>query len=489
MTNNCWVLTKDLILSYKLRKKADIRDTFILIFISLLTGLLSIGGIVIGSQNGILIGNYLIEYNTIPNLYIIIPLFAVFFLLLIIFFILRYKESGVLPNKKIITIGLILLVLNIVGIFCFSPSGNFTYISPIENSTYNTTITLSYNGLTLKGKILETIAILLLDLFFILAFTYIKTLSNYVMPLFRLALFVPIIIAFVLLIYSFATEGWKWDNNLRYLMKKVVEIANIQSLTTHKNMFGFFLFLATLSSLIFFSKHHNLFFYLLSILFLTCTVLILSKTSIVLIALVFVFSSFIYFFINRKKHKINSLICLIVNIALLLIIAVLSIFLIKNGFLEKFKNHNTLDYRFGHLDIAIAMFKNQPITRLIFGYGRIPFTKLYKDFETAIDYEVLWTSHNCYMETIAHYGLVGLLKIFICDFYVLYCISYLVFKKKEKECAIYYPIFLILCIYSFFEPRMLFLLSSGPEVFLFYFIILFPVLLDYGHSKTNEVLV
>lgn len=496
MVNYNWILTKDLLKKNKRTKIVDIRDTFILILLSLLTGILSIGSLVIAdtpeklfSQNGILIGKYLLTYNSIPNWFIAVPLFSVFFILLFIFFIFRYKETKILPSKIITTIGLILLIGSIIGLFFFSPKGDYTYISPIENESYKTSINVSYNGLELIGKIYESIALLLFGSYFILVFTYVKTLSNYVVPIFRLALVVPIIIALVLIIYSFINEGWKWNNNFRFLLKKVVEVANIQSLANHKNMFGFFLFLASLSSIILFNKHHKIIFILLTLFFFVCTILIFSKTSVALILLSFLFSSIIYAIANFKTHKLNSLICLVITIVSIIAIIVCSYLLIKNGFLDKFKNNNTLDSRFDHFFIAQAMFKNQPITRWIFGYGRIPFTNLYMDFETKIGFEVLWTTHNCYMETLAHYGLIGLLGIILCDIYVLYCISYLVFKKKQKECAVYYPVFLILCAYSFFEPRMMFLFSSGTEVFLFYFIILFPVLLDYGHSKNNNVLI
>lgn len=496
MANYNWILTKDLLKDDRRKRFIDIRDTSILIVLSLLTGILSIGALVVAdtpeklySQNGILIGKYLLQYNTVPNWYVAVPLFLFFLILLLLFFIFRYKETKVLPNKIITTIGIILFIGSVIGLFFFSPKGDYTYISPIENETFNSSITVSYSGLELSGKIYESIALLLLGSYFIFVFTYVKTLSNYVVPIVRLALFVPIIIAFVLIIYSFINEGWKWDNNFKYLLKKVVEIANIQSLANHKNMFGFFLLLASFSSLIFFSKHHNILFYFLTLFFLVCTILIFSKASVALILLSFTLTSFIYIFTNFKSHKFNSLICLIVIVLSLIAISIVSYLLIKNGFLDKFKNHNTLDFRINHFYIAQAMFKNQPISRWIFGYGRIPFTSLYMNFETQIGFEVLWTTHNCYMETLAHYGLIGLLGILLCDSYVLYCISYLVFKKKQKECAVYYPVFLILCIYSFFEPRMLFLLSSGSEVFLFYFIILFPVFIDYGHSKNNEVLI
>ena len=492
MTNNCWVLTKDLILSYKLRKKADIRDTFILAILSLLSGFLSIGSITttdtaekLNLSNGFTVGNLFVEFNTIPKLYVAIPLFAVFFIFLIAFFVCRLKETNIKPNKWMVSIGILLLIARIVGVFFFSPKGNFTYISPLDNST----VSLTYDGLSMQGKILEIISEFLFGSFFILIFTYIKTLSNYTLPIFKLALYTPIIVALVALIYSLIKEYNSWINNLLYLLKKVEEIDNIQSLTTHKNMFGFFLFLGTLSSLIFFYKHHNIIFYILSGIFLVGTVIILSKTSILLTFIVFFIVTIMYFSSYRKEHKINSIICLIVFILSIVVLVFAVYVFFKGGFLEKFKNHNTLSMRFDHVNIAAAMFKDQSILLYIFGYGKTPFTVLYERFETAINYEVLWTSHNSYMETLAHFGIIGLLTIILCDGYVLHQINYLVIKKKIKECAIYYPIFAILCAYSIFEPRMLFLLSSGTEVFLFYFILLFPVLLDSGHAKTNEVLI
>lgn len=496
MENYNWITNKNTFIENKKKILTELRDTFILIVLSLLTGVLSIGKFSsmvdpnkIWDRNVIVVGKYFIEYNKVPNKIIYIPLFCVFFLLLLLFFIFRYKETKTLPNKLITTIGLILFIGNIIGLFFFSPKGDYTYISPIENGTYNTSITVSYNGLELVGKIYESIALFLFGSYFILVFTYVKSLSNYVVPIFRLALVVPIIIALVLLIYSFIKEGNEWITNIKYYLNIVDKKANIISLTTHKNMFGFFLFLASLSFLILFCKYHYIILYIIPSIFNIFSLLIFSKTSTILILTAYIIVGIIYFVINLKTRKFNSIISLIVLILFSLISTCIFYFIIKNGLYKKFLENNTLTSRYEHFVIAKAMFINQPFFRWIFGYGRISFTSIYSTFENQVHFEVLWTSHNCYMDVFAAHGFFGVFEILSCDFYILYCISDLIFKKKRYECLVYYPVFLILCIYSFFEPRMLFLISGGTEMFLFYFVILFPVLLDYGHSKNNGVLI
>ena len=138
--------------------------------------------------------------------------------------------------------------------------------------------------------------------------------------------------------------------------------------------------------------------------------------------------------------------------------------------------------RINHIKIAISMFRNQSILLLIFGYGRFPFTSIHLPYQHIIPYEALWTSHNSYIESVMHTGIIGLVYLLVLDFIFLFRIGKT--GHFHKESVIYFITFFSISIYSALEPRILFL-NTGFEILLAYFLIVFPLFVDYGHRREN----
>ena len=471
---------------------SDFRDTAILIVMALLSSLLSLGKIVrtddndlLHTRNGLRIGNSVILYNTVPDAYTIVPIFILFGLLLFFFFYFRYRQTKVLPNRYIVAVLLLIFIIRFIGIFTFAPSGNYLFESPANGIMVN----VFYEGLSIGGKTVECFAELFYGLMFLLFFTYIKTFSKVVYPIYKLALHVPLIIALVLLFYSWIKEGDLWINNILFFFRKrPYPTFDILSLAKHRNMFGFFMFLGTMTLIYDFFKSDN--FLLMAPIgtLVFCSLIILSKTCAIMQASFVFLSVLLYTITNYKTRRKNAILGIVLCISIIILSLITITLLFRSGFIEMYRQHDTMGARIWLARFAMSMFPNQSPAYLIFGYGRIPFTQMFITYSSIANAEVIWATHNCYIDTLCHYGITGLIFVFFIDGIVLYEIYTLVIKGKHRECIFYLPQFLILCIYSIFEPRMMFLLSSGTEVFLFYFVLLFPLLLDSGYSKNGHLI-
>lgn len=472
---------------------SDFRDTAILIVMALLSSLLSLGKIVktedydlLHTRNGLRIGNGVILYNTVPDAYTIVPIFILFGLLLFFFFFFRYRQTKVLPKRYVVLVLLVIFVIRFIGIFAFAPSGNYLFESPANGIS----VDVFYEGLSIGGKTVECFAELFYGLMFLLFFTYIKTFSKVVYPIYKVAIHVPLIIAMVLLLYSWIKEGDLWINNILFFFRKrPYPTFDIRSLAKHRNMFGFFLFLGTMTLIYDFFKSDD--FLLIGPIAISvfCSLIILSKTCTIMQASFVFCSILLYVITNYKTRRRNAVYGIFLCLFIIVLSSLTITLLFHSGFIEMYRQNDTMHARIWLARFAMSMFPNQSPAYLIFGYGRIPFTQMFITYSGIANAEVIWATHNCYIDTLCHYGIIGLLFVAFIDGIVLYEIYTLVIKGKHRECIFYLPQFLILCIYSIFEPRMMFLLSSGTEVFLFYFVLLFPLLLDSGYSKNGQLMI
>lgn len=489
MSDNLWIITNSLLEKEKKIKRNDILDFFLLIVITLLVPLLTIGRIVLddGTHNdikdysdGYSFGKFYQYVNQEPNTWVSVLLFSVIGCLLLLYYILRFRHTGKKASRIFLLITVFYLCLRLVGTFLF-PYGpiDFHFISPLGNDT---PYTISYSGFSIGARIKQFISELLSIFYVFELFVFLPTYSRYTYSWFRILIYICIVIPIFLLVYSWIKEGNLWIENIRFFLKGG-EYQNILSLTTHKNVFGYFLLIGCFSFLTLFFKKHHFIFIILAFFFCGMTLIVLSKTTF-LIGMIAIFLSLlfypIFFFSKKKKNSIFSLILLF----LFCIVAILAIS--KYGFrkiIDKVLDPgSTLSMRINHIKIAISMFRNQSVLLLIFGYGRFPFTSIHLPYQHIIPYEALWTSHNSYIESVMHTGIIGLVYLLVLDFIFLFRIGKT--GHFHKESVIYFITFFSISIYSALEPRILFL-NTGFEILLAYFLIVFPLFVDYGHRREN----
>ena len=486
MSDNLWILENGLLDKDRMRKRNDILDFFLLIIITLLLPLATIGKFVpddgthtdVNYKDGYLIGSFYHFVNQVPDTLFAVLIFSLIGIFLILYYIFRYRHTGRKPGKILLTVTLIYLCLRLVGAFLF-PYGplDFHFISPLGNDT---PYTISYSGFTTSGRIIQFVSEFLSVFYVFELLTFLPTYSRYSYPLFRILVGICILIPTLLLFYSWIFEGNLWLENIRFFIEGG-QYQDILSLTTNKNVFGYFLLIGCFSFLTLFFYRHHFIYMILAFLYCAFTLIILSKTTLligmfsILVALVFYP---ILFFSKRRKNSIISLVFLSI-ICVLFILLVL-----KYGFRKLLDAvldpGSTLSMRINHVKVALSMFKNQSPLLFIFGYGRFPFTAVYIPYQYIIPYEVLWTSHNCYIESIMHTGIFGLVYLLFQDFLFLNRVRKTF--RFHKESFVYFITLLSISLYSIFEPRIFFM-NTGFEIILAYFLIIFPACIDYGNKE------
>ena len=492
MSDNLWILKNDLLDKDRMQKRTDILDFFLLVIITLLLPLATIGKIVAddGTHNdiyrysdGYSFGPFYHYVNQIPDTWFAVVIFSVIGIFLILYYILRYRHTGRKPGKTLLIVTIIYLCLRLVGTFIF-PYGpkDFHFISPLGNDT---PFTISYSGFSIEGRIIQFVSEFLSAFYVFELFVFLPTYSEYVYPLFRILVWICILIPTFLLIYSWIIEGKSWLETIRFLIGGGSH-PDILSLTTNKNVFGYFLLIGCFSFLtLFFHKHHFIYM-VLAIIYCIFDLIILSKTPFLIGTMAIFIASFSYPILFHSKKLKSSILSMILFV---IMFAVFTFINLKYGFrtiiFTTINTANTLWTRINHVRIALSMFKNQSPLLFIFGYGRFPFTAIYLPYQHIIPYEALWTSHNCYIESIMHTGIISLAYLLFQDFLFLDRVRKTF--RFHKESFVYFITFLSINIYSILEPRILFM-NTGFEIILAYFLIIFPASIDYGNKEKSCLL-
>lgn len=491
MSDNLWILENSLLDKDRMRKRNDILDFFLLIVITLLLPLATIGKIVpddgthtnVNYKDGYLIGSFYHFVNQVPDTWFAVVLFSLIGAFLILYYVFRYKHTRKKAGKTLLTVTIIYLCLRLVGTFLF-PYGpkDFHFISPLGNDT---PYTIAYSGFPINGRIIQFVSEFLSVFYVFELLVFLPTYSRYSYSLFRILVWICVLIPTFLLFYSWIFEGNLWLENIRFFIEGG-EHQDIVSLTTNKNVFGYFLLIGCFSFLtLFFHKHHFIYM-VLAIIYCIFDLIILSKTPFLIGTMAIFIASFSYPILFHSKKLKSSILAMIL---FTIMFAVFTLINLKYGFrtiiLTTINTANTLWTRINHVKIALSMFKNQSPLLFIFGYGRFPFTAIYLPYQHIIPYEALWTSHNCYIESIVHTGIIGLAYLLFQDFLFLNRVRKTF--RFHKESFVYFITFLSISIYSILEPRILFM-NTGFEIILAYFLIIFPASIDYGHKEESSLL-
>jgi len=459
---------------------AELVDFSLFVLLSLLAAVFTLGSFQVSSEafenmNGFYINGSYFYYlpNRMTDLFIFIPASIAYLTVALLFIYRRYTKTKKLPSQNLIMVLGVLVLLRFISNFSF-PYGEqvYSYLSPFNHQFYS----VSYQGYLIGERIVSFLDEILFYSFFFIAIDYIPTFSVSIKKVVNGLLYLIIGIAFIMTIYALAVSSSAISNNFRFIfIDSTLELDySITSFTSQRNVFGFFLLMGAIASfLLSFRKKPNPLLFFFSFYFSFFCLLAWSRIASVLsLVLLILLHLGVLLFTKYKGYRIYSLVVLAVG----LFITVLFLTALKETdiavsfmhALERFKDDGTLEARYGLWQKALSMFNNP--YAIIFGYGRIPFISILDSYSVLINSQVLWTSHNAFIDQLLSYGLSGIVFEVAFLGYLIYRFSLLV-KNRSKIGLTYLVILILLLVYSNYEPRML-LSMEGTEIMLFYVFLL-----------------
>lgn len=463
----------------------DSLDLFVFSLLSLFLPLFSIGSISFG-QGGF--AGFLIDRSQPLNFEIAIPL-SIVFILLSLFLI--YRRSPLIEKRKKLHIVYFLFAIFIVsrffGIFLYPyENPSFTFSSEI----YGSSATVEY-VFSIRDRFLSLLQDCCFGIYFLLVFGYFQTFGKKASTAANVFLCGLVVLALAAFIYTCLSQPEVLSNNIQAALGKEGHyLKPLTSFTGHKNSYGFLLTLGCFSSLILFAKKPNPITPLLAVLFMLNCFLCLSRTATHLCFCALVLVLYLYPFFGFKTHSVYATICFVLAVLFSLVLAY--IFTREEGsplhryitdLIRDMSDMGTVDSRKKHWDTAFTMM-NSGFYQL-FGYGRIPFYNLYRDYQIAIHAEMgVITSHNGLIEIFMHFGFIGVFLSVIVVLFLFYTILRQLPKSDLGLTLIYFFVFVLLLVHFYFEPRF-FTLDEGSTILLLGAFV-FPCLRDYQDHVLKE---
>ncbi|MFA6829088.1 MAG: O-antigen ligase family protein [Bacilli bacterium] len=467
------------------QKDNDILDISVFVILTLLTAVLTLGyfystTIFNDDYSGLKLFGMIIGYQVdkAMNIGLFIPMFIIFIFLLGFFVFLRMQKTNIFISKTVMALMVFFVLARFITNVAF-PYGEQTYVifSSIRQASYS----IPFAGFSASERIISFLLETLLIVFFGIAFTYIKTFSNKFNKVVNFFLYLLIAVAIVMNIFSYITESAKIVNNLQVIFTNSDKSFDhgIISFTSHRNVYGFFILMASLASMIlsFKKKPNPLFLLLVVYFFITCFYL-KSRTPFFLIfstlMVMLVFNS-VFFFKHYKIYSISSMVLFVfIVIFCLLIFCFAPNWEISIHFRRLFEIYNDSGTVLARLDLntrALDMLSSS-FYYVLFGYGKIPFINIYNTFGTMISQQTIWSSHNGFLDVLLSYGLVGLASQILCFGVLVYHAISLAFRKPLISFT-YLFVILITIIYGFFEMRVPF--GIDPSGLIFVFLLVYPI--------------
>lgn len=424
-------------------------------------------------------------------LYIVLPL-CIAYWVLVTFFLLRRMDA---TKKKVPALFAVLFasyaVLKIISVFSF-PYGEVSFSFFFRGSSYD----VLYSGFTAEQRFVEVFHSLSLAYGLLAAFSYGNSFRSYsCRAMFHMMMWYFILYALVLILWSFINEGSKFSNNFRALFDSGYGIDNsIQSLTGQRNVFGFKILLGLVSVSYLCYDHPHWAYFLLTGFFLVVNLLIFSRTSFYVdIAVVLLFLTCSVFTSVRKKNRPYfyftlgslSLFALIVIVILITNAASPSFHeaLVRN--FAAMTDGKTMNARKDLREYALGLFSYSPQYALL-GYGVLPYKVMLHLFHvSASAAEDLLHSHCGLLDVLLKEGVLGTL-LFTCLYVYLFYQCRILFQKKGQVQGIYLGgTLVLLLVYCFVEPRMMFTLQTDSAYLSFVFFLGIEHALcrygEYGH--------
>lgn len=399
---------------------------------------------------------------------------TIIYILLSIIYLYRMKDE-IRFHPLILSLFIIFITYRFLSILIYPSYGqsNFSFHPHFDKSLI---VKFTYDGCSFNDRIVTFLDDFGFYSYFIIFTFTIKPLSKKTSFLFHIIYAMVEIFALILILYSFIKE---WDTICIIFNKMVIHPGKldddyvIKSFTSHKNVFGFFLFLATLFALGDFLEHENIPSLILSMLYMLILFLISSRTALFILTILIVLGlGIIYPLINFQKKKAYSIFFLTCFVFLVAIVLIIYFFFRNTSFgklidkitdtlfsTHNIKSRNTLTFfAWDMVDLPI----------FLFGLSKYPFMEIFRlasiNGYAKVDTTVLYTSHNSYMDIFMVNGFIGILLLFIILAMVLYIMFKELLNKKNIQIIRYFFLLGGTMIYSLLEPRFIFL-EEGTAVF------------------------
>ena len=194
----------------------------------------------------------------------------------------------------------------------------------------------------------------------------------------------------------------------------------------------------------------------------------------------------LYPFFNFKKNKGYSVAFIIITA--LVLIVLISTYIIKadqiNKRIHAFFEKGTVGSRFALISTSFDLFYHREIY-LLTGLGKRPFAYLIGAYRSAIALNdaVYHTSHNAFLDILFTQGVLSLLLALALSVYLL-VLCFKIGKQNKWMSFTRILIYLSCLVYSFMEPRGLFL-REGNIVF-FIFLNLLPIFFLSNQTNRNK---
>ncbi len=429
-------------------------------------------------------GKLLYYPGRIPQPYFIFP-FYFFFLALALVLLVRMR--GKIKANRLILSLFVLFAVSISLSSIFYPKGrqSYTFISHHGNSQ-----TINTLGLTpIKTRVNY------LNEFFFYGyicrfFHIIKPLAKDCAPYFRLLSILLHLIILSRIVYSLIMEWKEYLINIEILLglRKKIEIY-ITAYTTNRNIFGFFLFVGFLLSVLDFFRKENFLSILTAVLYTAFTILIQSKTPALLelsLSLIILFIYPIFNFKKKRKWSVFFLSSLCFFLVLVILVLCINKKLVVSIY-SLFTNRGTRYSRFGITKLALTRRKISPLFR-VFGFGRYPFSALFTQYSLLEQEHPLPTSHNSFADILLEFGIFGAIILLLSFLVAVYYFFKRPFSEDKTASITYFFAIVSRSIYSFSEPRALFL-REGTCIFFLFLASLFFVNEAIAKEKRKSALI
>ena len=260
----------------------------------------------------------------------------------------------------------------------------------------------------------------------------------------------------------------------------------MRSFTSHKNVAGFFVLVCSLSCLLLFSRRPSYIYRIIYFLTIPYTVILQSRTPLILLLICGCLFGLLYPFFNFKKNKGYSVAFIIITA--LVLIVLISTYIIKADAINKrihaFFEKGTVGSRFTLISTSFDLFYHREIC-LLTGLGKRPFSYLIGAYRSAIalNDSAYHTSHNAFLDILFTQGALSLLLVLALSVYLL-VLCFKIGKQNRWMSFTRILIFLSCLVFSSMEPKGLFL-REGNIVF-FIFLNLLPIFFLSNQMNRNK---
>jgi hypothetical protein len=472
-------MTQELRNTIIISRKEEIIDLLIFLTLSLLSAALTLGSFQevtdpVEFYNGFVLLGHFFSYrlDAAMDLPLFLPLVLIDAGLCTLFVYRRYQVSRTFLSRRILVVVVMLVLLRFVTDFAF-PYGNVAFAYQSGGDAPLTE--LVYSGFSVRERIISFVLEQLYLLYFALAFQYVPTFSDLFDKVTDGFLVFFILLACVMTFYTYVVSSKAIIGNLKALFidPSLPVDSSIQSFTSNRNAYGFFLLLGGISALVLgIRKPTYAPIFLVLMTYFTFTAYYVKTRTAFFLLLALLVLSLGYFALIHGRKNVSYLILFVLSLVAIVIFFTSSFFSTQvEKLIALYQDSVTMQARLQLNHRALAMLISPYLW--LFGYGRIPFVSLYNAFGKAISQQQYWSSHNAFLDVLLSYGLVGLAGPLIANLRLVRELL-LTLKRHDLRPLGFLVILAEMLVYTFAEPRMLFGMDGTEACLLF--VLLFPIL-------------